>query len=376
MTNQGPEHRRSLREMVAVAALALVSFEAPPVAAQNIRANTTWEEGVHELERVASQERREGSALYISTGTGGSFADLRFSLFSTRRNAENVSMSYARMAEAVDAAYEDALARGESPAGLRVLWLHTHPSHTLRRSGGRLGPAFEALVARNLPLTMPPSATDLEGPQMLDGIGLRGNLRSTPPDLVTLEYAVTDELLTYYYTFNPTSPLETERALSEYRDVAEELNQAVAEVTLFLETLPVDVITREGLIQNFDEIIVDAMYGESRWTTLDAFLRVQGQTETAERVKRAVEARRIAYEAAYGQATNGQTLDEARVAWARFVANAREAGESWGAIFSSDAYASLMSHYRTRGFDIRAVPNERAAEEDPLLLSPSSTASQ
>jgi len=375
MIKWGRERGQGLREVAAAATFAFLSFEAPPVAAQNIRATTTWEEGVNELERVAAEERREGGALYISTGAGGQFVDLRSSRQSISRTFENYHLTYARIAEAADAAYAEAVARGETPEVVRILMLHTHPAQTLRRVEGRLGPIFDALVARNVPLTMPPSGTDLEGPQMLDGIGVRGNLQVVPPDLVSLQYAVTDELLTYYYSFEPTSLQEEDEALLAYQETAAALDQAVADVVTFLETLPPSTISGAGLSQNHDEIIVEAMYAEPRWVALDAFLRSNGQEALATRLRDTLEARRAGYARAYPREVVGETsLDEARVAWSVYVADAQAAGETWDTILASEQYASLLTHYRSHGFVLRAVPNEKAEREDPFVLSPSSPA--
>ena len=375
MIKWGRERGRGLREVAAAATFAFLSFEAPPAVAQNIRATTTWEEGMSELERVATEERREGGALYVSTGAGGQFVDLRSSRFNISRTSENYRLTYARIAEAADAAYQDAIARGKTPGEIRILMLHTHPARTLRQVRGRLGPVFDALVARSVPLTMPPSGTDLEGPQMLDAMGVRGNLQFAPAEIVSIEYATVDELLTYYYSFEPTSLQEEDAALLAYQETAVALDQAVADVVTFLETLPEGSITDAGLSQNHDEIIVEAMYAEPRWVALDAFLRANGQEALATRLRDTLEARRDGYARAYPrEAVGGTSLDEARVAWSLYVADAQAAGETWDTILASEAYASLLTQYRSHGFVLRAVPNDAAEREDPFALSPSSPA--
>lgn len=366
MTNR--EGKLKGREILAALAAGALAMEAPPVAAQNIRATTTWEQGVGELDRVAEEEATEGGAVYISIGGQAAFVDLRSSFFgalsSTTRTEANYSVTYRRIARAIDAAYREALARGESGEEVRILLMHTHPKRTLRSRGEEISPAIAVLAERGLPITMPPSEPDLLGVELVDSVGIAANLEETPAQHIEIQYAVVDELMTYYYERQVLPEGQEERARAAHQEAVEALERVASDVRKILEA-HADAARDAGISESFDELIVSIMYEDQ--ANLDAFLRSVGSEELAERLKSAVTTVRGTYEAVYaGGHGIGRSLNDVRSTWATYVAEARAQGVSWEEVLQSQNYRHLVAYYAQRGVALRAVPNEAAAADAPF----------
>ncbi len=211
--------RTSLIPRIVTLALGALAFEGTPSRAQNIGQETQFVEGLRELERVAEAEVEEALAFRVvpSRITEGRFVDLQDGN-GIERSAAEVRFSSSDIARRIDELYRTFPRRERGSRIINVVVLHTHTSAAIRTFAPRISPLLETAVNRNLPLTVPPSITDVINRTPSSSVirNILGALRYTPSDRVRFQGVVVDETMTYL-SHSLSESERTYRGLGEFR---------------------------------------------------------------------------------------------------------------------------------------------------------------